>query len=246
MVQAKGLRATDRGGTSDPFCEIGYGSKKSRTSTCFKTLEPQWNATYAYDYKPLHDVVLQMFDHDVLFMFASQQFVGEVKVEANKLEKDKPVQQWYKMSNEAGKQAGEVELRLLLSDNHVYKDAKLVVTVYGARGLKAMDIDGNSDPYVVLKYGKQERRGGQAHQTLTPMWNYETRMEFLPHENLQLTLYDADDSNYNSDDFMGQVYIAVRSEISKGQTKRQWYGLLDDNGRRKDNLGEVDVEITWL
>ena len=65
------------------------------------------------------------------------------------------------MQDAGGKDAGQVELVLKWVDNSQYKDTKLLVKVLRARNLMAMDMDGTSDPYIVLKYGKQEHRGNK-------------------------------------------------------------------------------------
>jgi len=246
VLQAQGLAPTDAGGLSDPFSEISYGMQTSRTATKFKTLEPQWNTMFAFDYKPLCDVKVEVFDHDVFFMFASKSFIGQVTLSQHELTFNEPVQQWHPMVDSVGKEAGKLEVRLAWVANTEYKNSKLEVKVLGARNLKAMDMDGNSDPYAVLTYGKQESRGNQAHQTLNPKWDHRARFEFLSHEVLSLTVYDADDSNYNSDDFMGKIEIPVRSELEKDQPKRAWYSLLDERSCEVEGLGEVEVEITWV
>ena len=43
IVSARGLRAADRGGTSDPFCLCRVGKEVFRTSTIKKTLDPEWD-----------------------------------------------------------------------------------------------------------------------------------------------------------------------------------------------------------
>jgi len=245
VVQAKDIAALDNGGASDPFVELTHGAQTSTTATEFKTLTPNWNTMFAFDYKPLCDVVVEIFDHDVFFIFTTKSFIGQAKVPVHQLTFGEPVKAWYPMQDAAGKDAGQVELVCKWVDNSQYKDSKLLVKVLRARNLMAMDMDGTSDPYIVLKYGKQEHRGNKSHQTLNPEWNTHMKFEFLPHESLLITVFDADDSSYNSDDFMGKVQLPVRSELMKGMAKRQWLPLTDEFGNVDPTLGEIEVEIEW-
>ncbi len=50
VQKAEGLLAMDRGGTSDPFCELQLGKQKKKTKVKPKTLNPQWDETFLLDY----------------------------------------------------------------------------------------------------------------------------------------------------------------------------------------------------
>eukprot|EP00283_Hemiselmis_rufescens_P016032 CAMPEP_0173465630 /NCGR_PEP_ID=MMETSP1357-20121228/71984_1 /TAXON_ID=77926 /ORGANISM="Hemiselmis rufescens, Strain PCC563" /LENGTH=348 /DNA_ID=CAMNT_0014433623 /DNA_START=12 /DNA_END=1054 /DNA_ORIENTATION=+ len=51
VLEARGLTAADRGGTSDPFCMISFPTlaKPLRTAVVAKTLDPVWNETHIID-----------------------------------------------------------------------------------------------------------------------------------------------------------------------------------------------------
>jgi len=61
--RAEDLVAKDKGGTSDPFCEVHVGKEKKSTDVRAKTLRPEWNQTLTFDneadakalYLVLHD-----------------------------------------------------------------------------------------------------------------------------------------------------------------------------------------------
>eukprot|EP00961_Rhodomonas_salina_P198990 2684117-Rhodomonas_salina.1 len=48
--KAEGLVAKDRGGTSDPFCEVKLGKQRQKTKVKPKTLNPNWDETFLLDY----------------------------------------------------------------------------------------------------------------------------------------------------------------------------------------------------
>ena len=69
QLQARGLRAADRGGTSDPFAELAAGKERHRTPTIDKTLEPQWEGVEFMfgdeaDLEALHEISVTLYDED--------------------------------------------------------------------------------------------------------------------------------------------------------------------------------------
>eukprot|EP00746_Dinoflagellata_sp_MGD_P168064 gnl/MRDRNA2_/MRDRNA2_99188_c0_seq1.p1 gnl/MRDRNA2_/MRDRNA2_99188_c0~~gnl/MRDRNA2_/MRDRNA2_99188_c0_seq1.p1 ORF type:complete len:1027 (-),score=196.27 gnl/MRDRNA2_/MRDRNA2_99188_c0_seq1:83-3163(-) len=67
IIEAKGLRAMDRGESSDPFAVVLLNGKKEvfRTEVKKKTLNPVWNAECTFYVKPKDtEVVVSFFDDD--------------------------------------------------------------------------------------------------------------------------------------------------------------------------------------
>mmetsp|Transcript_17478 Transcript_17478/g.28709 ORF Transcript_17478/g.28709 Transcript_17478/m.28709 type:complete len:431 (-) Transcript_17478:284-1576(-) len=81
VVEAKSIAARDRNGSSDPYCEIRYGSMKTKTKTLKKTVNPIWNAEFIckWDEEPERPDVLNvvLYDKD---MFTSDDYLGEVVI----------------------------------------------------------------------------------------------------------------------------------------------------------------------
>jgi len=250
IIRARNLPAMDYfSGKSDPFLDVKHGAQSFQTHTCFQTLEPEWNSAVVFDYKPLNDIEIEMFDHDDFFFFQSSQYAGQIKIPANTLEYQKPVQQWHSFTDASGisdTNRGELELSICWVDGNRYRNSKLAITVVQARGLKAMDIGGNSDPYPVLKHGKQERKGRKEESTLNPTWQYHSKVEFLGHQALVIEIYDADEASLDADDFMGKCHINVLDVCAKNEPSKMWHALLDSSGKPDTSLGEIEVEVEWL
>merc|ERR1711907_339857 len=71
IVEARGLRAFDSNGKSDPYIKMKSNRQVFQTEIQKKTLEPKWNATteiaYFYDeHWENKDILFEMFDHDKL------------------------------------------------------------------------------------------------------------------------------------------------------------------------------------
>ncbi|KAG9301118.1 hypothetical protein G9A89_012501 [Geosiphon pyriformis] len=69
IIEAKGLKATDRGGTSDPFVKVFWGKKEMhKTQTVKKTISPSWKETFTIPNLNGDQVLLkfQIKDHNRL------------------------------------------------------------------------------------------------------------------------------------------------------------------------------------
>ncbi|KAJ3054726.1 hypothetical protein HK097_000972 [Rhizophlyctis rosea] len=71
VVEAKGLTAKDRSGTSDPFVIVKLGDQTARTSVCPKTLNPVWNATFDFTVTPV------LFDAPIVFTVWDKDRIGK-------------------------------------------------------------------------------------------------------------------------------------------------------------------------
>jgi len=181
VVSAKDVASMDSFGKSDVFVDVEHGRQKSRTQTCFNTLAPEWNATLCFDYKPLVDLSLFMYDHDNFFFFQRSQYMGQVKIPVNRLEFQKPEHRWLHVTGADDTDTvsrGQLELILNWTDGTKYKDSKIQVTVIQGRNLKSMDMLGSSDPYPLIQHDKQVRKGVRMINTLEPTWNFSSRLEF--------------------------------------------------------------------
>ena len=77
VLEAKGLKSMDSGGTSDPFCECwmenrltGRKTTKRATKTLLKDINPVYNERFAFgiesSIEDLDTLVFQIWDHDTL------------------------------------------------------------------------------------------------------------------------------------------------------------------------------------
>ncbi|XP_010245025.1 PREDICTED: C2 and GRAM domain-containing protein At1g03370-like [Nelumbo nucifera] len=124
---------------------------------------------------------------------------------------------------------------------------KLVVRVLEARNLRAMDLNGSSDPYVRLQIGRQKCKTKVVKKSLNPCWGEEFnfRVEDLDEELLVSVL---DEDKYFNDDFMGQLKVPV-SKVFDAQSKSLgtvWYTLQPKNKKSKNrDCGEILLTISF-
>jgi len=94
----------------------------------------------------------------------------------------------------------------------------LEVKLYGAKKLPSADFNGTSDPYVVLRCGKQEVRSSVVDKSLSPFWN-ETLRICIPSKEAILKMEVWDKDQAASDDFLGEATIHLGEIIPDQQSK---------------------------
>ena len=78
----------------------------------------------------------------------------------------------------------------------------LTVHVVEARDLKPMDMDGTSDPYVVLSIEDQRIETNYKKSTLAPVWNESFTFDIM-HGKDPLRVVIMDKDTFGNDDFEG-------------------------------------------
>ncbi|XP_074935021.1 multiple C2 and transmembrane domain-containing protein 1 isoform X1 [Phalacrocorax aristotelis] len=103
------------------------------------------------------------------------------------------------------------------------------ITLIEGRGLKAMDANGLSDPYVKFRLGHQKYKSKIVPKTLNPQWR--EQFDFHLDEErggvIDITVWDKDAGK--KDDFMGRCQIDL-STLSKEQTHKLKMLLEDGEG----------------
>lgn len=104
----------------------------------------------------------------------------------------------------------------------------LTVHVVEARDLKPMDIEGTSDPYVVLQVEDQKIETNYKKTTLSPVWNESFTFD-IHHgrDALKITVMDKD--TFGNDDFDGQCLISL-STLKDQMKHDSWYDLQNKDG----------------
>ncbi|XP_015234211.1 PREDICTED: multiple C2 and transmembrane domain-containing protein 2-like [Cyprinodon variegatus] len=65
VLKANDLPATDINGKTNSFCVIELGNCKLQTHTVYRTVNPEWNKTFTFPIKDIHDVVeVNVFDEN--------------------------------------------------------------------------------------------------------------------------------------------------------------------------------------
>ncbi|KAI9223540.1 phosphatidylserine decarboxylase-domain-containing protein [Blastocladiella britannica] len=91
----------------------------------------------------------------------------------------------------------------------------LRVQIFAARNLLAKDMNGSSDPFVVVELGKQSLKTQIVMKNLNPEWNEELDFELPmpPPLSLKLTVWDWDKVGRN--DFLGVAYIPIEEVLTQ-------------------------------
>lgn len=78
VIQAKNLRSADFMGKSDPYCEIVVNENMRRTKTIEQSLNPEWNAKFAFfvGEKP-KEIRFHLFDFDDDMINSKDDILGE-------------------------------------------------------------------------------------------------------------------------------------------------------------------------
>ena len=84
VVSARGLRAADSNGLSDPYTVVHLGSRTDQTRVIQETLSPEWHETFVYS---ADDIQSALMDHmssllfevwDSDFGLVADDFLGQV------------------------------------------------------------------------------------------------------------------------------------------------------------------------
>jgi hypothetical protein len=174
-LKARGIHAGDRNGVSDPYLVVTCGGESRRTSVLPKTLTPEWT------------------DETVVFEGPSADGATYVRVDVvDECDGgvlggcDVPVAQLFGCGGAHregwtqlffnGAPAGEVFLRMAVTGPGQEPDRKraaptaLLLFDLAARGLRAADGSGSSNPYVVMTCGGTSMRTTAVPWCVEPTW----------------------------------------------------------------------------
>ncbi|XP_070574364.1 synaptotagmin-10-like [Ptychodera flava] len=204
VLQAENLPKMDFGGSSDPYVKVflipDEDRKLRQTQVQRRTLNPVWNETFkfptTYDELQTKTLYFTVYDFD---KFSRHDVIGEVKVILREIDVSREVDVWCDLQPCTVKQAELGDL--LFSLSYLPTAERLTVVIMKARNLKAMDINGSSDPYVkvsLLQSGKRiKRRKLQCARTIeilcgTKALVFNIPTESLKHTSLEVTVVDYD------------------------------------------------------
>lgn len=125
LIEARNLKAMDRGGTSDPYCRVRVGSKQVfKTRHIKKTLQPDWNESFTTKVKGIMDFKVK--DHNTI----TDVDIGDHQFDVtNFVKPGQPFDGWLPLSPEG---TGEIHVKIALVDT----DAMSVTSKSGLFGKK--------------------------------------------------------------------------------------------------------------
>ncbi|KAG2187239.1 hypothetical protein INT44_004924, partial [Umbelopsis vinacea] len=119
------------------------------------------------------------------------------------------------------------------------EDGTIVISLIGARGLKAMDRGGTSDPYARVRIGKNVvAKTKHIKKTLEPQWNE----RFEVNVNSAKTTVDIKVKDHNTlqDVDIGNVVLDLWENVQPNKSFQGWLPL------QPTGTGEVNVSIEFM
>ena len=258
IVRAKDLIAKDRGGTSDPFCNITVGpggteppfyEYKSRVVK--KTTAPEFNESYDFLLDPKQRrglLTIEVFDKDVV---SNDDSLGKLQLPLHTLQ---PLQQydvWHPLKSEEEEQTenkGQVQLLYKLIPK--LPPAILKIEILRAKDLIAADSGGTSDPYVRVHIGDETTNGVKTavkKKDLNPEWREKFELNIGSDARRDVVTIECFDYDaISADDSLGKFQIAL-DDLVPAQDYLEWRPFdRDVNDVNDENKGQIEMRYCLL
>ena len=128
------------------------------------------------------------------------------------------------------------------------RNYKMVVYVYQARNLAALDDSGFSDPYFEVTYCGKRAKSRTIKKTLNPQWMESVTLnvdvpqpaEYAP--GIRCSCYDWD--RFSGNDLIGRFFVKFKDVIEMMQERKpRWYHLYDMQGEEMEGKVYLAVEF---
>ena len=254
---------------TDPYCVIECGKESVKTKKKRATLRPKWNETFVLGKKHTFTerdmLVFRVFDDDVVgahqigaarlpIALLRPDGMPEMETVAltkslKKSKRGNPKScgqvkiQWKRLYDEGEKKRGIVKMsaskRNLLRSGEL-PFGTLRVCIHEARRLHAADKGNTSDPYCVVRVGKEKHTSKHVEKTLDPLWDNASfvfgksekyKGSIFGDESVKIKIYDKDDGRFDKDDLLGIASISISALSPSGS----WIPIT----RRKKEAGEL-------
>uniref|UniRef100_A0A8C6VAA5 Multiple C2 and transmembrane domain containing 1 n=1 Tax=Naja naja TaxID=35670 RepID=A0A8C6VAA5_NAJNA len=239
----------------DPYVKFKLGGKEIfRSKTISKNLNPVWEERTSILIEHLREqLYIKVFDYD----FGLQDdFMGSAFLDLNSLEQNRPVDVTLSLKDPhyPDQDLGSILLTMLLipKEHHINKTSKFLIglnfvrlsdlhkkaqlwrgivsiTLIEGCGLKAMDSNGLSDPYVKFRLGHQKYKSKIMSKTLNPRWREQFDLHLYEERGgiIDITVWDRDAGK--KDDFIGRCQVDL-STLSKEHTHKLELPLEEGEG----------------
>ncbi|XP_064647761.1 rabphilin-3A-like isoform X2 [Lineus longissimus] len=257
IVRARGLKAMDSNGLSDPYVKLHLlpraSKSKLRTKTIHKTLNPEWNETLTYYGVTEEDHIrktlrLSVLDEDTF----GYDFIGETRVPLKRLKPDQTknfnvyLEKQLPMEKDDELMAHE-RGKIAVSLCYNSRKGGLVVGIIRCADLAAMDSNGYSDPYVKVylrpdRDRKTKNKTATKKKTLNPEFNeeffYDVKLTDLAKKTLEVTVWDKDIGKAN--DYIGGLQLGINA---KGDRLKHWFECLKTPDKKSERWHSLSAEV---
>ena len=239
LKSASGLKAADLNGKSDPYVIVCSGKHQKKSKVIKKNLDPVWDEEVAltgtlqeFLSEPL---LLKVFDYDSPIKMTKDDPLGDVHVSLDAL-KHADKHDFAEILPTQGTLMFSVTWEPLAS--HMLSHGTLHVFLSHATGLKSMDSNGFSDPYVKLALRGTTHKSKTIKKDLNPRWNESFKfsgvLKDLLAEPLSVHAWDYDFAS--KDDDLGQASASLRAlEGSR----------MADVEARLSTQGTIYLRVAW-
>ncbi|XP_076350133.1 multiple C2 and transmembrane domain-containing protein 1-like [Tachypleus tridentatus] len=252
LVEGRDLYPGDNDSIGEPYVKFRLGDEKYRSKKANKTINPKWLEEFTLNIYGAHSKILDITVWDKSYYNRST-IIGSYTLNLEKLVQEKTHRIWLDLDSGKGSlyllltisaiysgenvsgllwcQDADQEKSLCFGQYNFFKSLSnqrdiglLTVKVYKARGLRAADFGGKSDPYCVVELVNARLQTHTEYRTLNPEWNKVFTFQVRDiHAILDVSVYDQDtDKQF---DFLGKVCIPL---LQIRNNEKMWYNLKDE------------------
>lgn len=248
-----------------PYVKFRLGNEKYKSKVIGQTFEPQWLEQFdlhIYD-EENHDLEMSIINK------TTNTILGNTSIRLNNIIKEQTNEMWIDLFDDKGSilllvsisgssattrsidNVDEMDTennekienyKLSKTFDNIFDIGYLTVKVYKARNLAALDLNGKSDPFVVVELDNSRLQTHTEYKTLNPEWNklFTFNVKDI-HSIIYFTLYDEDPNKKT--EFLGKIGIPL---LSIKNSSKKWYGLKDVDLRQRVK-GEIylEMDVIW-
>ena len=104
-------------------------------------------------------------------------------------------------------------------------EGQVCIDLIKARNLENADRNGKSDPYAVLKFGKQKAKTNTVRNTQNPQWDFSTEFDVPDGEDIDINIEVFDDDKLGRDKSLGTLSLGLDDILKAPEGEGLWYPL---------------------
>ena len=104
-------------------------------------------------------------------------------------------------------------------------EGQVCIDLIKAKNLENADRNGKSDPYAVLKFGKQKAKTNTVRNTQNPQWDFSTEFEVPDGEDTDINIEVFDNDKLGRDKSLGSLSLGLDDILKAPEGEGLWYPL---------------------